>query len=155
MESNDYFRAGVGIVVIDDRGLVLGFERADEPGSWQLPQGGIQQSEEPLDAAKRELAEETGIHWQDIDLLDVYPSWLAYELPESVRSRKTGRGQVHRWFLVRYQGANENITLKPPHGEQEFDAWRWMQIDDLVVQAWRIRRPAYRALATSWSDYLM
>ena len=154
MASNEYFRAGVGIVVIDGDGRVLGLERSDVPGSWQLPQGGIDPGEEPLDAARRELREETGIAWDSVDLLAEYPSWLAYELPMSHRSSKTGRGQVHRWFLVRLVGDDTDIDLTAHVGGGEFCAWRWMHIGELQTLTWDIRRPIYQTLESFWSDYL-
>src|SRR5438874_5948950 len=67
-----YFRAGVGAVIVNSKGLVLAMERVDIPGAWQLPQGGIERSEEPLRAAFREVAEETGIPESDLELVDAY-----------------------------------------------------------------------------------
>ena len=154
MASSEYFRAGVGIVVIDRVGRVLGLERCDIPGSWQLPQGGIDPGEEPLDAARRELDEETGISWRFVELLAEYPSWLAYELPASHRSSKTGRGQVHRWFLVRFVGDDSGIDLNADVGGGEFCGWRWMPIDELMVLTWEIRQPIYETLRKFWSHHL-
>ena len=64
-----HFRAGVVIVVRRDDGRVLAFERVDAPGQWQLPQGGVESREDPLDAAWRELAEETGLTSDDAELV--------------------------------------------------------------------------------------
>lgn len=154
MESDNYFRAGVGLIVVNGEGMVLGLERSDVRDSWQLPQGGIAIGEEPAESAQRELMEETGIKWHDTTLVDVYPSWLAYELPASSRSPKTGRGQVQLWFLLRFNGQDDDIHLKPANGEQEFTRWRWMPIGDLVAAAWEVRQPIYWELATHWSAYL-
>jgi putative (di)nucleoside polyphosphate hydrolase len=154
MASSEYFRAGVGVVVIDGHGFVLALERTDVEGSWQLPQGGIEVGEEPIDAAERELAEETGIRWRSVELLDVHPVWLAYELPPEHRSAKTGRGQVHRWYLVRFAGQDHEIALDSGVGGTEFASWRWMPILELVASTWEIRRPVYRELASHWSSVL-
>lgn len=153
MTSNAYFRAGAGVVLIDRSGLVLGLERSDVPGSWQFPQGGIGPAEEPFEAALRELQEETGIPPGSIDLIDEFPSWLAYGLPAAGRSAKTGRGQVHRWFLARHIGDHNEIDLDAPTSDGEFSRWRWMPITELVELTWEIRQPIYRTLAAHWSAY--
>lgn len=154
MSSNEYFRAGAGVVVVDRRGRVLGLERCDVPGSWQFPQGGIEPGEEPLDAARRELEEETGIPWRSVELLREHPTWLGYQLPTNDRRSKTGRGQVHRWFLVRFTGDDADITVPADDGG-EFCDWCWLQIDELVNLTWEIRRPVYETLRTAWSGYMV
>jgi putative (di)nucleoside polyphosphate hydrolase len=151
MASNEYLRAGSGIVVVDPRGRVLGLERCDVPGSWQFPQGGLDPGEDPLDAARRELEEETGIDWRSVELLAEYPTWLGYELPPDARRKKTGRGQVHRWFLVRFTGDDSEIDVR---ADDEFCDWCWMEFDELVNLTWPIRRPVYEALRSAWSEFL-
>lgn len=152
MPRDQYFRAGVGLLVIDDSGYVLALERIDEPNSWQLPQGGLLTGEEPLDAARRELREETGIDWSQVTVVDAYPEWLAYELPPEARSPKTGRGQVQHWVLLRVNRAELSVDLDAgPH--QEFSAWRWLTIDEVVAGAWEIRRPIYRRIAKRWASH--
>src|SRR5438128_2486181 len=95
------FRANVGIVLANERGEVLALERKKIPGAWQMPQGGIQDHEEPIQAAKRELQEETGISADQVEFVAECPDWLAYELPRDMWSTKTGRGQVQKWFLFK------------------------------------------------------
>ncbi len=154
MGLSEFFRAGVGVVVIDRDGRVLALERSDVPGGWQLPQGGIDPGEEPIHAAARELEEETGIGWSSVEVLGEHPSWLAYELPPSHQSPKTGRGQVHRWFLVRFTGVDDDIDLNRSGGGREFSRWRWMPISELSTLTWEIRRPIYRTLAAHWAGSL-
>ena len=141
-----YFRANVGIVVMNLSGLVLACERTDVAGAWQLPQGGLQQGEEPLDAAYRELEEETGIGRKMIELVDEYPEWLAYELPPGSRNLKKGRGQVQKWFLFRFRGQEKDI--QPGH---EFQSWKWMKLTDLAKETAPFRRPIYEKLARAFA----
>jgi len=145
-----YFRAGVGLLVVDRRGRVLAAERTGLPGAWQLPQGGLLPHETPIDAARRELTEETGLNWADVEVVDELPEWLGYELPAERRSDKTGRGQVHRWFLLRLRG-----RIDAPGGDgKELGHWRWVQMSELVDDTWWVRQPVYRRLAEVWAGVL-
>jgi putative (di)nucleoside polyphosphate hydrolase len=141
------------MLVTNDDGQVLAAERSDIPGAWQAPQGGLMPDEEPLEAARRELAEETGIDWADIITIDEYPEWLAYELPPGQRSPKAGRGQVQRWFLLHYRGPSDGINVTRGDA-QEFVRWRWVSMARLIDQAWVVKRPIYRRLAAAWSARL-
>src|ERR1041385_6774904 len=109
MES-ETFRAGVGAVILNSANLVLALERLDVPGAWQMPQGGLHVGEDPLDAVTREIVEETGIEAK-LDLMFRVDRLLAYELPPTLRGKKTGRGQVQYWFVFRYAGDEDRITL--------------------------------------------
>jgi putative (di)nucleoside polyphosphate hydrolase len=147
----EYFRAGVGAVIIDGRGLVLAFERAGTPGAWQFPQGGLEKGEEPIKTVYREIAEETGIAARDLELLAAYPDLLVYELPPSARSEKTGRGQVQYWFLFRFHGDVGAINVQ--HGK-EFRAWQWLPFAELLQKAAAFRKPVYGRLAEWSAGYL-
>ncbi len=143
MASHQAFRANVGILVIDDQRNVLAFERSGEPDAWQLPQGGLDVGEEPLDAAYRELVEETGLAREDVEPLGEHPSWLAYELPPRFR-RKHWRGQVQRWFLFRIR---PDVTIDLADAvDDEFGDHRWMSMSELTRIVWEVRRPIYTEL---------
>jgi putative (di)nucleoside polyphosphate hydrolase len=137
---SQFFRANVGAVVCRHDGCVLAFERTDRPGAWQLPQGGLDEGEEPPEAVLREVQEETGIDRGQLELLCEHPELLAYELPADLRGAKTGRGQVQYWF---YFGADAEPRL-PADGE--FGAWRWMELRDLAAEVVVFRRPTYKEL---------
>jgi putative (di)nucleoside polyphosphate hydrolase len=138
-----YFRAGVGAVIANRDGRVLALERADHPGAWQLPQGGLEADEEPLDGVHREVAEETGVGASALELIDTYPEPLAYELPAAKRSAKTGRGQVQYWFLFRLTGGDSDVDVT---AGREFRAWRWAALDEIVAGVAAFRQPVYRRL---------
>jgi len=134
------------MVVLDEVGRVLVFERSDVLGAFQLPQGGMDDDEEPVDAMWRELEEETGLTGAHVAILGQVPEWLGYELPPSVRSKKVGRGQVHKWFILRALQADLPIGLGDgPHAE--FRSWRWSDLDDLAGEVAPFREPVYRRLA--------
>jgi putative (di)nucleoside polyphosphate hydrolase len=145
------FRAGVGAIIRNSKGEVLAFERKDKPGSWQMPQGGIEIGEGPGEAVRREICEETGIEENDLQLISKEPCLLAYELPSEYRSRKTGRGQAQYWFVFNFKGADEGITL----GDQaEFSHWKWVAMEDLVAGAVHFRQSLYRELMEHFSHLL-
>jgi putative (di)nucleoside polyphosphate hydrolase len=142
-ETSQTFRAGAGAIIVNQAGRVLALERRDIPGAWQMPQGGLKIGEDPLEAAKREIREETGIEDADLQLISALDRLLAYELPPGDRSRKTGRGQVQYWFVFRYRGTDERITL----GDQkEFVRWKWSSMDDIASHVVAFKKPVYKEL---------
>jgi putative (di)nucleoside polyphosphate hydrolase len=148
---SQYFRAGAGAVIVNRRGLVLALERANTPGAWQLPQGGLKPSESPIDALFREVHEETGISKRHLEVLDTYPEPLAYELPGNMWSGKTGRGQVGYWFLVRFNGTDKIIDLERG---AEFSSWKWMPFEVILSRVARFRKPVYLRLHERFRRHL-
>jgi putative (di)nucleoside polyphosphate hydrolase len=149
--ASETFRAGVGAVIVNDANLVLALERLDVPGAWQMAQGGLHPDEDPLEGAKREIREETGIEPSELSLMFPIERLLAYEIPPNLRSRKTGRGQVQYWFVFRFLGKDDDITL----GERkEFGRWKWSSIDELVEHVVAFKRPVYEELALRLSSAL-
>ncbi|MGZ8475467.1 MAG: RNA pyrophosphohydrolase [Candidatus Limnocylindria bacterium] len=147
---SQFFRANVGVVVLNAEGEVLALEREGCAGSWQLPQGGLEVGEEPLDAAGRELGEETGLRWDQVQLLGEYPEWLAYELDADMRGPDTGRGQVQKWFFVRLlvpDAAIDVARVDERKGTREFSAYAWMSFAGLLGRAVPFRVGVYRRVA--------
>ena len=116
-----HFRAGTVAVVRDSHGRVLAFERSDRRGQWQLPQGGIDAGESPVEGVWRELREETGLTADEVHLVDEYPEWTAYEWPEGVKQRGQRLGQAQRWFFFQI---NDDRTAPTADGV-EFVDWKW------------------------------
>jgi putative (di)nucleoside polyphosphate hydrolase len=145
------FRASVGLVVIDLHGNVLALERADAAGQWQMPQGGLEQDEEPLAAARRELREETGLGEDEVRLLAEHPEWLVYELPSY--SAKHGRGQAQKWFLFQLTKPDARIDLHATKS-REFQRWKWTTLQSLRDETIEFRKSVYGKLAAYFASYL-
>jgi len=141
------YRKCVGMAVFNEAGQVWAGQRRvkkhDEMTGaeklWQLPQGGINEGEEPLAAAYRELWEETGM--RSVTLLGQMDGWIDYDLPpDLVGLALYGqyRGQRQKWFAMRFNGQVDEIAINPPPQghEREFEAWAWVplaQIPHMVV----------------------
>jgi putative (di)nucleoside polyphosphate hydrolase len=153
------YRRNVGAVLFDRNGRVLVARRADlpnaegAPGGWQLPQGGIDEGEDPRSAVLRELAEEIGTDRADI--IGEHPEWLTYDLPPElvgVALKGRYRGQRQRWFALRFTGGDADIRLDAdPH--PEFDAWRWAELAELPALAVAFKRHIYEVLVASFGRF--
>lgn len=141
---NQFFRAGVGGVIVNRSGQVLALERTDTAGAWQFPQGGIDGQEEPVAAVWREIEEETGLGPNALQLLRQYPRLLAYELPIQWRTPKVGRGQTQYWFLFRLLADDSAIVLPQPG---EFRRWRWLTFPEVIALTAPFRQDLYQQLA--------
>jgi len=139
---SSHFRAGVVALITNSRGELLVFERTDVPGAWQLPQGGIDVGESPIDAAWRELGEETGLGPDDAVLVAEHPEWVVYEFPEEVRQAGRRLGQAQRWYLFRVR----SDEVVPTPDQVEFTAWKWVSPDWLLGHVVPFRRDAYHAV---------
>lgn len=143
MAKSERFRLGVGAVIRRADGRVLALERTDVPGAWQFVQGGVKVGEELEDALFREVREETGLKRSSFAATHAIPVLLGYELPEPTRRKKTGRGQVHKWFVLDFAGDDDAIRLEPGG---EFVRFRWTTMETIARRVAAFRRPVYREL---------
>lgn len=140
-------RPNVGIVLVARDGRVWLGRRASTPPprNWQFPQGGIDAGEAELDAARRELKEETGV--SSVRLLGRTRDWLAYEFPADHQGSKAGKGwkgQKQVWFAMAFEGEDSEIDLSGHSGQVEFDAWRWAELDEALSSVIEFKREVYR-----------
>ncbi|WP_142849937.1 RNA pyrophosphohydrolase [Telmatospirillum sp. J64-1] len=137
------YRLGVGIVLFNDQGLVLAAKRIDTPGdAWQMPQGGIDEGEDPRSAALRELEEEVGT--AKAEIIAESAGWLSYDLPEDIRAKVWKgryRGQKQKWFAMRFLGRDTDIDIATTH--PEFSDWKWLPLDSLPGLIVPFKRPLY------------
>lgn len=155
-------RPCVGALVFDPQGRALIGKRSEGPEhvapgfAWQLPQGGIDEGEEPEPAARRELYEETNI--RSVRLLREAADWFAYDLPEPVAREAWGgryRGQTQKWFAYRFEGEESEIDVLKPGGcahEPEFAAWRWEKLEALPSLVIPFKRGVYERIVEEFSD---
>lgn len=135
------YRKNVGLVVFNSRGEVLVGARIGMKDNWQFPQGGIDEGEEPKDAALRELYEEVGI--QNAEFVFENPDWISYDFPKDldIRMAKKYSGQIQKWFLLYWDHpANEcNLHIH----EQEFETVKFIPFPSCVDTIVSFKREAY------------
>lgn len=157
------YRPCVATAVFDRDGLVFigrridGPEHVDATHDWQMPQGGIDENEDPWRAALRELYEETNI--RSVEKLGEIEDWLIYDIPRELAGQAWNgkyRGQKQKWYALRFTGGDSEIDIAHPAGgghEPEFVEWRWERLEktpDLVVP---FKRPVYERVVKEFSKF--
>jgi|TARA_B110000259_G_C13990733_1_gene392354 putative (di)nucleoside polyphosphate hydrolase len=141
------YRPCAGIMLLNNKGKVFVARRIDtDTEAWQMPQGGIENGEDPKVAAIRELEEETGI--TQADIIAEYQDWLTYDLPDKLYGKVwKGRygGQTMKWYVMRFHGEDSDINIKTRH--PEFSSWRWVDMNDLQEIIVPFKRDIYKALS--------
>ena len=150
------YRPGAGVMLLNREGKVFVAQRLDSTlEAWQMPQGGLDRGEDPLEGALRELEEETGIARDKVEILARCPAELVYDLPEDLVGKLwkgKWRGQRQHWFLARFLGTDADIDIDTP--EPEFRAWKWAEPAELPAMIVPFKRNLYRQVLEAFGEWL-
>lgn len=145
------YRPCVGIMLINPDWRIFVGQRIDQTvEAWQMPQGGIDEGEDPVTAAFREMEEEIGTARAEI--IAEAPDWIPYDLPPELVGRVWRgrfRGQSQKWFAMRFLGDDSDIDLATEH--PEFTEWRWSRLGELVDMAIDFKRDSYRQVVEAFA----
>lgn len=156
MSSTLPYRPCVGMMLVNMDGKVFVGQRLDSTAeAWQMPQGGIDDGEDPKDTALRELNEETGIMSDLVNILARSRDELFYDLPDELIGKVWGgkyRGQRQIWFLMRFLGTDRDVNIRTAH--QEFRDWKWVEpaeLPDIIVP---FKRKLYRDIIQEFAHLI-
>jgi putative (di)nucleoside polyphosphate hydrolase len=157
------YRPCVGLAVFNAQGLVFvgrrlsGPEHVDATHAWQMPQGGIDDDEDPYEAALRELYEETSI--RSIRKLGEVGGWLKYDIPRDIVGQAWKgkyRGQKQKWYALRFTGDESEIDIATPGGGEhkpEFVEWRWERLENTPALIVPFKRGVYEDVVKNFSGF--
>lgn len=157
MNGKFLYRACVGIVLFNRSNKVFMAQRLDGyrlgwSDSWQFPQGGIDEGEDPAVAALRELKEETGI--SEAEIIAEMPQWLYYDLPANLAEKiwqGKYKGQKQKWFLIKFLGNDSQINLAQTN--PEFHAYEWVDIDESINRVVPFKLHVYKGVVGYFRDW--
>ena len=139
-------RSGVGIVLLNKENKVFVAKRIDNPKNfWQMPQGGVDNNEDLLTAALRELKEETSI--ESVELIQEIDETTTYELPKNLLGiiwKGKYKGQIQKWFLMRFNGKESEINLRTIR--PEFLEWKWIELDKITDVVVKFKLEVYKTI---------
>ena len=151
------YRPCAGVMLVNADGRVFVGQRIDNPGSdaWQMPQGGIDDGEEPQEAALRELEEETGVSRDLVTIIAKTDEELFYDLPPELLGKIWGgkwRGQRQLWYLMRFGGKDSDVNIATQHAE--FSRWKWVMPDQLPLLIVPFKKKLYEKVIAEFSDLI-
>ena len=150
------YRPAAGIMLLNREGRVFVAQRLDSSlEAWQMPQGGLDEGEDPAEGALRELEEETGIRRDLVEILARAPAELLYDLPDDLLGKiwkGRFRGQVQHWFLARFLGRDADVNIET--AEPEFRAWKWAEPSELPAMIVPFKKKLYEDVIQAFADWL-
>lgn len=150
--TNLPYRPCVGLAVFNKDGHVFVGRRIDSPDAWQMPQGGIDDTEEILVAAHRELLEEIGT--DKVEVIRVAEQKICYDVPPELSVKHWGgkyRGQEQTWVAMRFIGEDSDINLNN-HEPAEFDSWKWLPLHETINAIVPFKRETYAQVVELFKD---
>lgn len=150
------YRPCVGVMLLNRHGKVFVGQRIDNTAeAWQMPQGGIDDGEDPRQTALRELEEETGITASLVRVVAESDDWLSYDLPDDLIGKLWKgryRGQRQKWFLAEFLGEDSDVRLETAH--PEFRAWKWVDAADLPHMIVPFKKELYGKVLAAFASWL-
>jgi len=149
----DKYRKCVGIMILNNNKEILVGRRLDHPsGYWQMPQGGIDDNENPEEAVWREMLEEIGTN--KAELIKISNQWINYDIPsETLKTLPWGHkyiGQTQKWFAFDFLGEDHDINVQTDN--PEFSEWKWTRMDSIVDSIVPFKRDVYSIILEEFKD---
>ena len=151
----DKYRKCVGMMILNSNKEILVGRRLDHPsGYWQMPQGGIDDDENPIEAVWREMLEEIGTN--KAELIKISNQWINYDIPsETLKTLPWGQkyiGQTQKWFAFNFLGEDSDINVGTD--SPEFSEWKWSRMDLIVDSIVPFKRNVYSIILEEFKDLL-
>ena len=149
------YRKCVGMMIINNNKEILVGKRIDHPsGFWQMPQGGIDEYENPEEAVWREMMEEIGTN--NVTLIKTSNQWLNYDIPnDTLKTLPWGhkyKGQTQKWFAFKFTGKNQDIDVGTTN--PEFSEWKWINYQDIVDKIVPFKRSVYSKILEEFEELI-
>jgi putative (di)nucleoside polyphosphate hydrolase len=150
------YRPAAGVMLLNREGKVFVAQRLDSTlEAWQMPQGGLDEGEDPQACALRELEEETGIRPEHVEIIARTDGELTYDLPDDLVGKLwkgKWRGQRQTWYLCRFTGTDADVNIET--ADPEFRAWKWAEPSELPAMIVPFKRKLYEDVLTAFSQWL-
>jgi putative (di)nucleoside polyphosphate hydrolase len=151
--NDDLYRPCVGIALFNQQGEIFVAERLDNPGAWQMPQGGIDGDEAPEAAVLREMEEEIGT--RKARIIGTINEWLYYDIPNHTAQKLWKgkyKGQRQKWVALEFTGEDTDINLGAHH-HPEFSQWKWMPLSQLLDYVVPFKRDIYKTVMKEFARF--